>query len=265
MSKKLTYEEFLIKAHRIHGEKFIYTDETKDSFNGSHSVIPIVCQKHGVFHIEARRHINEGYGCNKCAIEERALRNRSTLDEFIEKAKLIHGDDYDYSESEYITAKIPIKIKCKKCGNVFFQKPNDHLSGRGCSKCNESHLEREIRNYLTEKNIPFERNKKFEWLGNLEIDFYLTEYNVGIECQGKQHFGLGGWSDKFNFEEQYERDKNKFRLCKENNLLLYYYFPVNIFLENNKIYNSFYKDKLEYIINNNLELDNILYYKKKNK
>ena len=39
-----------------------------------------------------------------------------TTEEYVEKAKLIHGDNYDYSLVEYKNAKTKIMIKCKKCG-----------------------------------------------------------------------------------------------------------------------------------------------------
>ena len=54
--------------------------------------------------------------------------------EFINKAKEVHGDKYDYSYVEYIKAINKIIIICKKHGN-FIQTPNSHLRGSGCVKC----------------------------------------------------------------------------------------------------------------------------------
>ena len=73
------------------------------------------------------------------------------------------------------------------------------------------------------KQIEFEEQKKFDWLGNLSLDFYLPKYNVAIECQGKQHFGLGGWSKSFNFIKQNERDKLKNELCNKNGVEILYF------------------------------------------
>lgn len=55
-------------------------------------------------------------------------------EKFIEKAKLKHGDRYDYSKVEYINAKTKISIVCTEHGE-FLQIPNDHLNGSGCPKC----------------------------------------------------------------------------------------------------------------------------------
>ena len=53
---------------------------------------------------------------------------------FMRKAKIIHGDKYDYSFVEYVNAKTKIKILCPIHG-MFEQVPNYHLSKCGCSSC----------------------------------------------------------------------------------------------------------------------------------
>lgn len=57
-----------------------------------------------------------------------------TTDEFIEKAKIIHNDFYDYSLVKYNKAIENIIIICKTHGE-FFQIPNNHLRGQGCPIC----------------------------------------------------------------------------------------------------------------------------------
>jgi Zn finger protein HypA/HybF involved in hydrogenase expression len=54
---------------------------------------------------------------------------------FLEKAKSVHGNKYDYSLVEYKTNATKVKIICEKHG-VFEQRPNDHISKKcGCPKC----------------------------------------------------------------------------------------------------------------------------------
>ena len=60
------------------------------------------------------------------------LSNKKDL--FIEKARQIHGNKYDYSETEYIDTQTKICIICPKHGK-FYQRPTDHLRGHGCKKC----------------------------------------------------------------------------------------------------------------------------------
>lgn len=54
---------------------------------------------------------------------------------FAIKAREIHGNKYDYSESEYVNDDTKIKIRCPKHG-YFYQRPSAHLSQKqGCTKC----------------------------------------------------------------------------------------------------------------------------------
>ena len=61
---------------------------------------------------------------------------------------------------------------------------------------------------------------KCEWLNGLSLDFFLPNKNIAIECQGKQHFGFGGWTHDFNFNTVKERDERKRKLCEENGVKL---------------------------------------------
>ena len=59
-----------------------------------------------------------------------------TTNQFVERAKLIHGDTYDYSNTSYVSNSTKVTISCKIHG-PFDQWPSDHLRGSGCRLCNE--------------------------------------------------------------------------------------------------------------------------------
>lgn len=60
-----------------------------------------------------------------------------TQEAFIDKAKNIHGDKFDYSQTVYEKAHSRIIVKCKRHNLNFEQIAGDHLKGRnGCSSCN---------------------------------------------------------------------------------------------------------------------------------
>ena len=59
---------------------------------------------------------------------------RKTTEQFIEEAKHIHGDKYDYSKVNYLGALTDVEINCPVHG-LFLQSPNDHLKGSGCKQC----------------------------------------------------------------------------------------------------------------------------------
>ena len=70
----------------------------------------------------------KGDGCYRCSGFTR------TTNDFIKKANEIHNKLYDYSKVDYKNARENVIIICKSHGE-FLQKPNDHLCGCGCSKC----------------------------------------------------------------------------------------------------------------------------------
>ena len=60
-----------------------------------------------------------------------------TTEEFIAKAKAVHGDRYDYSKVKYVNNQTPVEILCSIHG-VFVQRPHNHLKGNGCPKCSRA-------------------------------------------------------------------------------------------------------------------------------
>lgn len=62
-----------------------------------------------------------------------------TTEEWIEKAKEVHGDKYDYSGVIYKKNRIKVSIICKE-HEEFLQTPNHHLQGSGCPKCSKAHI-----------------------------------------------------------------------------------------------------------------------------
>lgn len=73
----------------------------------------------------------------KIAEEIVAGRPRMTKEEFVSRAREVHGDLYDYSKVDMDNRdeKGRVCITCKKCGNEFWQRPDKHLDGNGCMEC----------------------------------------------------------------------------------------------------------------------------------
>lgn len=145
--KKLssTTKEFIKKAREVHGNKYNYS---KVKYVNSHTNICIICPEHGEFKQTPSMHL-EGHGCPKCA----GVGKLNTI-EFINRARDVHGDKYDYSKIEYVDANTKVRIICPKHGE-FKQTPAAHLKGQGCPNCNCSKLESEIRLMLDEQGIKY--------------------------------------------------------------------------------------------------------------
>ncbi len=150
---------------------------------------------------------------------------------FVRLADYIHCGKYDYSKTDLENKENgKVTIICPEHGE-FKQHPTNHLRGDGCILCKNKkeellfkHLEREF------PGLVIEKQKRFKWLGKQSIDFYLPEYKVGIEYQGRGHFEpVEKFDGVHGFNLQQERDKKKKELCEENGIkLMYFTFDENM-------------------------------------
>ena len=212
---KLTTEEFIIKAKKIHKNKYDYS---KTEYNNMKNKITIICPIHGEFEQESGSHINQKTGCSKCS-----KKHKYNNKEFIDKCTIIHGNKYDYSNVKYINNYTKIKIICYKHGE-FNQTPSNHLSGKGCESCRESKNESLISVFLKNKNLTFIPQHKFidcKYKRLLPFDFFLPDYNLCIEFNGEQHYKpIDFFGGKDGFIKQQIRDKIKIDYCNDNNIKL---------------------------------------------
>jgi hypothetical protein len=90
-----------------------------------------------------------------------------TTEDFIKKAREIHGDKYDYSLTEYINTDVKVKIICIDHG-IFEQAPTNHISGKECKFCAKSKSF-----YLKQNNFI----KKSKEIHGDKYDYSLVDYN----------------------------------------------------------------------------------------
>ena len=124
---KLTNETFIERANLKHNN--LYSYELVD-YQGAHTKIKIICNKHGEFEQLPNNHLS-GHGCPICGKEAKASTAKA---EFEEKASIVHNDKYTYELVDYKNNKTKVKITCREHGS-FQQEPNAHLNGQGCAKC----------------------------------------------------------------------------------------------------------------------------------
>lgn len=213
-------------AVQRHGYFFDYR---KVNYINDSTKVEIICQLHGSFYQRPNDHLH-GQSCPICAKERKQKKLSKTTEQFIEEAQQVHGDKYDYSKVNYINSHSKVEIICPIHGS-FEQKPYKHLNEQGCPKCCQSHLENRIEKLLKDNDINYVSQKSFPWLKyngkNQYFDFYLTDYNVAIECQGIQHFK----PDRGYFKDNSRiilRDRNKWLKSSENSLKLYYFGEIQL-------------------------------------
>ena len=121
------------KIKEIFGDKYSLE---KFVYKGDREKVTLVCPIHGDFSARPNNLINS-YGCPKCTLKntfKNKYNGETNETVFINKAKIVHGDKYDYSKVNYIKSHEKVCIICPEHGE-FWQKPNNHLNGYGCPKC----------------------------------------------------------------------------------------------------------------------------------
>lgn len=118
--------DFIKKAKEIHKDTYDYS---KVDYEAAHNKINIICPIHGEFYQTPNNHL-QGKGCLSC----RYVFRRDKIIDFVQKAKEIHGDLYNYSKVDYIDTYRKVHIICKEHG-PFYMRPNNHLMGQGCPFC----------------------------------------------------------------------------------------------------------------------------------
>jgi len=219
----LTTEEFIERSNKVHKNKYDYSLTIYDR---SYKDVKIICPEHGVFNQKPNNHLS-GSGCPMCNGGVKLNKQY-----FIKKSKEIHTK-YDYSLVDYKNMRTDVKIICPIHG-VFEQRPSHHIDGVGCPFCKESKGEKEIEKFLLEKEIEYTRQKKFDKCFNkrkLPFDFYLPEFDMCIEYDGRQHFiSIDYFGGVEHLEQVKVNDNIKTTFCHENNIkLLRIKYDENIF------------------------------------
>ena len=132
--RRKTTEQFITEANAVHGDRYDYS--LVEYLSGTEKVT-IVCLNHGPFEQIPNGHLG-GKGCYVCGIVDSSNAKRSTTEQFVAKARMVHGERYDYSLVAYVTNGKKVKIICPDHG-PFLQTPNTHIDqGSGCADCAET-------------------------------------------------------------------------------------------------------------------------------
>ena len=157
-------KKFLEKARKVHGDKYDYS---KVEYVNCKTKVCIICPIHGEFWQTPDNHL-QGKGCKECSFSKIPL--RKTTEQFIEEARKVHGNKYDYSKTIYNGIKEKVIITCPIHGD-FEIIADYHLSKNvGCPKCN-------INNDIVKRKINF-INKANKIYGNI-FDYSKVNYIDG--------------------------------------------------------------------------------------
>jgi hypothetical protein len=178
MTRRKTTAEFVRDAILVHSDKYEYSNVENI---GNKSKVIIICKEHGEFLQNRKQHITQLHGCPKCVGGI-----LYTHIEWIEKAKNIHGDRYDYSKVDYKNSSSKVIIICKIHGE-FSLIPPSHLQGHDCQKCayivNGLNL-RKSQDEFIKQSIKLHDNK----FGYDKVIYKTTDTDVIIICKIHDEF-----------------------------------------------------------------------------
>jgi DNA-directed RNA polymerase subunit RPC12/RpoP len=114
--------------HAKHGNEYEYPN-LDVHYKKNKLKIPIFHPKCGITFWQTPQSHKAGNGCPHCQY--------SLPDEVLKKFRIRHGNEYEYPDFEknYKNTAKKIPIFHPKCGNIFYQRVNHHLAGRGCPYC----------------------------------------------------------------------------------------------------------------------------------
>lgn len=159
--------------------------------------------------------------------------SKRTTEQFVEEAKKIHGDKYDYSVSEYINNHTKIKIRCPEHG-IFEQISTCHINRhQGCPYC--SHPSRDTKSF-----IKTAKQKHGDLYDYSKVDYKNSSTKVCIICQKHGEF----WQTPND-----HLDGCGCPNCKPDKLKQAFSHSKDIFIEKAKAIhgNKYSYDKVEYI------------------
>lgn len=215
---------FVELAKQVHGNKFDYS---KTQYINESTKVTIICRKHGEWKTLPKYHVVRKCDCPKCVRDKKLL----TYDEFVSRAKLIHGEKYEYSQCKqsWNGLKCKMPIECKVHG-IFFQSGTHHLSGRGCRKCfydrssakngifDASKIEAQ---FLDAIGVPKLRNiHRQVWIGNYKVDALIN--NSIIEFLGDYWHGHPSYSKYGDITRKQQYTKTKLNALKNMGFDVFY-------------------------------------------
>lgn len=237
-SQRKSYEQFLNEL------KLVFPDvEILSEYISARKPIKYKCKKHNYIGNSTPDNLLRKMGCPYCS--GKILYK----DDFYSRIDKIHGNTITLIADFSGVLSKRMKCKCNKCGNIWSVRVDHLLEGSGCPACNNSKGERSIANYLSENNIEFISQKRFDDLhgvgnGYLSYDFYLPKQNILIEYQGGQHERPVKFSQSVTDEES----ENKFNIQVEHDKRKRKYALTNGF----KFFEIWYYDDIEQTLNDML-------------
>ncbi len=173
-----TTEKFVKRAREVHGDTYDYS---LVEYVNNYTKVKIICREHKVFEQVPASHI-KGRGCPACG-----GKSKQTTEQFVKKAREVHGDTYDYNLVDYVSIFTKVKIFCKEHGE-FEQLPVNHINhGSGCPFCGSIEQGKK-RSHTTKQFIEKATEVHGEIYDYSLVDYVNSHTKVKIICREHGEF-----------------------------------------------------------------------------
>ena len=163
------------------------------------------------------------------------MSKKLTTEEFIQNAKQIHNDKYNYSKVNYNGNKTKVCIICPEHGE-FYQSPNNHLKPHGCSKCFKHNkkqkqleiktktcikcnIEKDINLFRKYRNICQECNLLYHQTYNQDHKEHLSQYFQNYYKTNQEHLNQQKHKYYTQHQEKFKKFNKEYRLNNKEKIL----------------------------------------------
>lgn len=132
--QRTSQSDFVSRAKQAIGEQYDFSGAVYKNLS---TPVTVICPDHGEFTKSPRLILQQNRGCPSCGQDRYRQKVKSstlTTQQFVDRATLIHGSNYSYINTEYVTSSVKVRILCPNHGE-FTQLPSNHLQGQGCPIC----------------------------------------------------------------------------------------------------------------------------------
>lgn len=241
---KMTNKDFTQEVYNLVGNEYTFLDNYKDSY----TPIRVRHNKCGRVYKVRPNYFISGNRCPSCSLEIRVAKNTKTNEDFVKEVYNLVGNEYTFLD-DYLNNKTELWVRHNRCGYKYQVTPHNFLEGYRCPRCftkNSSHGEYYISQILDNLGINYDLHKHFDWLnykGHQHLDFYLPDYKLAIEYDGKQHYDK---NDNRYSEIGVLRDRNKDKLLKIHHIKL---LRIPYTISTKKEIEKVIRDELNYYAN----------------
>jgi len=164
---------------------------------------------------------------------------RISKDEFLDRAKEVHGNRYDYSNVNYESYNVKVEIVCQKHGS-FWQVPKFHIYNKnGCPLCSGTNLQISVYEFVCGLAGCEVKNDDRKIIGPNELDIVVEDKSLAIEINGLYWHSFG---HKENSDER-NKHVNKLNQCIDEGIRLIQ-INENEWIDKREIVESILKSKL---------------------